>query len=280
MIPDVVYRRLFEEVENNRLLRPLWQAYKEWRVIRRSPYDNIFHCCTPRTASQWLRALFRDPIFHQYTGLGLVAYPTRMGGLGSDVRIPAGVVAAHLYIDYSTYAAIPKPSRFKTIFILRDPRDIVVSYYYAALRSHRMVEEIPQVRAALRQRDKREGLKYVIDTLDGFGLFAAQRQWVQAPMDSRVSLLRYEELAGDNAGFLARLLRELSVQMPAAAFETWSARHRFSEYAGGRRQGQEDEGSHYRRGTAGDSKAHFDADVMHHFRVVTGTTLEELGYEI
>lgn len=33
-------------------------------VKNRAPFDNIYHCCTQKTASQWFRALFNDEVFY------------------------------------------------------------------------------------------------------------------------------------------------------------------------------------------------------------------------
>jgi hypothetical protein len=162
--------------------------------------------------------------------------------------------------------------------VLRDPRDIVTSWYFSALYSHAGVGSIPAKREQLTHLDMREGLKLVIDQIDALGLFDAQRSWLEAAGDPAVAVFRYEELAADNAAFLRKLLDYLEVPMPAQAIADLAARHSFSRHAEGRAQGLEDLHSHYRKGVAGDWKNFFDEDVLGHFEAVAGETARRLGY--
>ena len=44
------------------------------RIENRSPYTNIYYCCTQKTASQWLRSVLNDPIVFKYMGLKVLPY--------------------------------------------------------------------------------------------------------------------------------------------------------------------------------------------------------------
>lgn len=123
-----------------RLLRrsPAIQAalveLKRTRVAQRSPHRNLYHCCTQKTASQWFRRLFTSAMFFDYTGLQMVPYTGQEDAFGLGLRyatitepFPRHTAVAHLYVDRATYDAIPKAPSYKTFFVLRDPRDIVVS---------------------------------------------------------------------------------------------------------------------------------------------------------
>lgn len=255
--------------------------YSSRRIVQRSPYDNIYYCCTQKTASQWFRMVLCDPVVFQYTGLKTFRY--RQMGLREaqfDQPLPRGTIGIHLYVDYPTYAAIPKPDAYKTFFVLRDPRDIVVSWYYSAKFSHKPVDPIPELRRNLEALDLQDGLKYIIDAWDAFGLFEAQRSWMSRPVDeARVQVFRYEDFAADNLQFLKELLDYLEIKIPEREFDVLYGRHKFSQLAKGRRQGVEDPQSHFRKGVSGDWENHFDDSVMTHFRDVTGDLLEVLGYE-
>lgn len=54
---------------------------------------------------------------------------------------------------------------------------------------------------------------------------------------------------------------------------------RFSEITKGRKQGQEDASSHYRKGVAGDWKLHFTPALKDAFKQKYPGMLERLGYE-
>ena len=85
-------------------------------VTHRAPYDNVFHCCVQKTASQWFKAIFSDDIFYQNTGLPAQTYSKV--GLRQDRygAVPLKRVATPLYINHANYLAIPKPKHYRTFF--------------------------------------------------------------------------------------------------------------------------------------------------------------------
>jgi Sulfotransferase domain len=275
-----IQTKLIEFAGHNSVTRPVWRFYRSLRIKQRSPFDNIYHCCTQKTASQWFRGIFADPVFTDYTGLESIPFiDLGLRGTRFERPFPLCSVVTHLYIDYPTYQAIPKPGRYRAFFVMRDPRDAVISWYFSARYSHALLAPIPEMRLALQDMDLHAGLKYIIDRLEEYGSFAAQRSWLDASVDVDVQLFRYEDLARDNREFLHRLLDYLEVPLPAGAFEALYNRHNFARLALGREQGTEDINSHYRKGIVGDWRNHFDDEVTRHFRRVTGDTLERLGYE-
>jgi hypothetical protein len=249
-------------------------------VLRRSPYDNIYHCCTQKTASQWIRAVFLDPIVYQYTGLPV--WPYEQLGLRFarfDAPLPLRTFAAHLYIDYPTFLTIPKPPKFKAFFVLRDPRDIIVSWYFSARYSHLPFEPIPDLRSDLEKLDLTQGLICIINRLEDWGSFQAQRSWMGVDQSQdQVRIFRYEELALDHHDFLRRLFRFLEIDIPTPNLATLGQKHTFERHASGRTQGTEDRFSHYRKGIAGDWRNCFDAVVSAHFTQVTRDLVTVLGY--
>jgi hypothetical protein len=251
------------------------------RVARRSPYDNIYHCCTQKTATQWIRAIFTDPITYKYTGLKVLPYPDwGLRFAHFDGPFPRRTIAATMPIDYPTYLSIPKPARYKTFFVLRDPRDIVVSWYFSAKYSHLPFGRIPGLRDELEKLDLVEGLRYMIDQLEDWGLFWAQRSWMDVAEDREIiEIFRYEDLARDNRSFLQQLFDYLDIVLPEQEFNALFEKHTFEKHSRGRSQGEEDRYSHYRKGTVGDWRNHFDRSTMAYFRGVTQDLLEVLGYE-
>lgn len=261
------------------LKRKSIQLYKRLGlgVDHRSAYDNIFHCCVQKTASQWFKAVFCDEIFYQNTGLSAESYSKV--GLRQDTydAVPVRKVATPLYISYADYLELPKPKTYKTFFVTRDPRDIVVSFYFSTKYSHPLMAYIPKMRKELESMTVPEGLKYATDALEAMGVFEAQRSWAGID-DANCKIFRYEDLAQDNRTFLKDLLRYLEVDIPPAQFDVLYDRQAFTSRTKGRTQGQEDINSHYRKGSAGDWKSYFDEDVMAHFQQVTGDLVDLLAY--
>lgn len=263
----------------------LYELYRRFqskfvKVVRKSPYENIYHCCTQKTASQWLRAIFSDPTVLKYTGLN--AHPYVRLGLNYasfSQPLPAKTIGVHLYIGYPVYLTIPKPSAYKTFFVLRDPRDIIVSWYFSARFSHTLIDPIPDLRKDLKKIDFHEGMKYIIDRLDEWGSFEAQRSWINADEEGgKVRIFRYEDLAGDNLNFLIQLFDYLNILMPEDKLLSLYGRHRFEKHSGLRKQGVEDRYSHYRKGVSGDWRNYFDSSIENYFRKKTEDLLETLGY--
>jgi len=184
-----------------------------------------------------------------------------------------------LYVGYDTYLNIPKPATFRTFFILRDPRDTVISWYFSAKKSHIPVHPIPQLRTGLEKLNQSDGLRYIIDQLGGFGSFDVQRSWMNTQADKAVAVFRYESLVQNPEAFIKQLLGHLNVDLPAQLFNQLLARFSFERFSGGRKPGEEDTRSHYRKGIVGDWKNYFDDRVIAHFQAKTGDLLKVLGYE-
>ncbi|UCF18340.1 MAG: sulfotransferase domain-containing protein [Gemmatimonadota bacterium] len=274
-----VLTKLKREIARHKSLAPLYRLYKRSKIVRWLPYDNLFHCCTQKTASQWFRAVFNDPAFYAYTGFEIEPY--RELGLRQatfDRPFPKRKVVTALYISHPTFLSITKPYPYKAFFVLRDPRDTVVSWYFHGKNSDSQIPPMPELRRELNQLSLHAGLKYMIDRLEEFGSFEAQRSWILEQDADAPKIFRYEDLSRDNPGFLKLLFQYLGVDMPESEFTALVQRHTFKKHSGGREQGQEDQYAHSRKGIAGDWENYFDAGVLEHFRSVTGDTLEILGY--
>ena len=252
----------------------------------RVPYENVYYCCTQRTGSQTLRAVFQHETFWRWSGLRVEPYfEVGLRSARADERLRRAfarqTLACHLYVDYPTYRSIPKPSRYKTFFVMRDPRDAVVSFYYAALVSHTPVYPILRMRADLQPLDKRAGLRYVIDSLAELGFFEAQRSWAsaEAGADENVRVFRYEDRAADESRFLGELLDYLEVPMPDEELEHLASRFSFETVSGGRAKGTEDISHHLRKATPGDWRAQFDDETLAYFEDTTQDLVQVLGYD-
>ncbi|MCP4596124.1 sulfotransferase domain-containing protein [Neptuniibacter sp.] len=238
--------------------------------------DNIYYCCVQKTASQWLRAVFDDPLFNQYTGLAM--HPYRVLGLNTaniTEPFPEKTVVTHLYINNDTYKNIKKSGAYKTFFITRDPRDSVVSWYYSAKYSHKLMDPIPEMRAQLVQLNRDDGLRYIIDKIDSFGYFDAQLSWAK----SGEKVFNYELISRDPEEFLKQLFIFLDIHMVPEDFQQLCHKHSFQKKADGREQGEEDINSHFRKGVVGDWKTHLDQGLLDYLDSKSPNLIEELGYQ-
>lgn len=204
-----------------------------------------------------------------------------MGDRWFTEPFPEKTIVSPMYIDYRCFAGIPKADRYKAFFVMRDPRDIVVSWYYSSRYSHLVMgDDIRRVRESLERVPVDEGLLLSIDLLADYGLFDSLRAWSRAPeLDPDVAVVRYEDLVSERQlEVTSELLRHLDIGLPRAELESLLDGHSFSRVSGGRRQGSEDKRSHIRKGTAGDWKRLFDSAVARRLEERAGDLAQELGY--
>ncbi|ROP28865.1 sulfotransferase domain-containing protein [Couchioplanes caeruleus] len=263
----VVMRRTMLEAHNTRLRLTV-------PVVSRCEYVNIYHCAVRKTASQWIKALFSDPIVYRHSGL--LTYDPRFYNWSHPQVCPRDRVALSLFFSRERFDAIPKPEEHRAFFVLRDPRDMVVSSYFSTRKSHAPMGDIPKVRKELEERPFKDGMLYLIHHLAKKGTFKALRSWATAPDDGAVQLFRYEDLTGPGQREqVDRLMRHCGIVIPQPELTTLLSRYSFSEMNSRAGAGTV---SHYRKGQPGDWRNHFDDDIQEAFAKATGDLIDLLGY--
>ena len=289
-----IHERLLRNQRLRNLVPPRAKlAYAENRVrfrhvVRRSELRNIYHCCVHKTGSQWVRKVFADPEMYRVTGLRTYDYGPRLdvGDRGRrypeisfDRPFPAGRIVSPLYISYEGFVAVPKPGPWRAFFVLRDPRDIVVSWYFSSVSSHptNSSRGMQRTREHLKTLDEEHGLIESVHRLEAYGLFGALRSWSEADMP-QVMLVRYEDLIGtDREHWWKQLLEHCGVSLSEAERDRLLSRYSFRVLSG-RRPGQEDTASKLRKGVAGDWRNHFTPAVRSAFGDETSDLVTRLGY--
>jgi hypothetical protein len=281
-------------------------TYKRLTNIHQSNLNNVYHCCTQRTASQWFANLFSDIRVFRYCALdrfstkkffNLINHPKNIEinaspgyrsklfyfgdsnfGYPDMNPLPNNTIGSPLYVSYPMYKNIPKPNEYKAFFIIRDPRDMVVSWYFSTQYSHRPTRSVEHYRNDLEKLSLQEGLIYSIDILTTEGQFWAQKSWMQSEDDRRVKIFKYEDFANDNYTFMRKLFQYLEFNIPGHELDRLNEAHSFNKLTKGRHQGVEDKSSHYRKGKSGDWKTYFDSSVSNYFSQKTGDLLDVLNY--
>lgn len=263
----VLTRRALLETHNARLRLTV-------PVAARCEYVNIYHCAIRKTASQWVKALFSDPTVYRYSGL--VTYDPRCYHWRGPQVCPPDRIVLSLYISHKSFAAIPKPDNYRAFFVLRDPRDMVVSSYFSTRNSHTPMGDVPRLRKVLRELPQKDGMLYLIDDLAARGRFNLLRSWVNAPSAEAVRHFRYEDLVGeDQHSQVDQLMRHCGIVIPPPELTTLLARYSFSKMNDRKRAGSV---SHYRKGEPNDWRNHFDDDIQEAFAKASGDLVERLGY--
>ena len=198
--------------------------------------------------------------------------------------------------------------------VIRDPRDILVSAYFSHRNSH-WVEGLPHLaehRERLQEASKEEGLLLEMEFSAGALMDMAEWDYARpeilevkmerltadpysAFLDifEHLGLLPAEEPAEAGAltrAWLGRLRNRLSSRphlgslrrpIPVSAETLLGVVYaqRFAAQAKGRRAGEENTQSHYRKGIAGDWVNHFTPAHVDAFKDRFGDILQRLGYE-
>lgn len=277
--------RKFMTVRREQQLRRLWSCFIP--VRHRSCAENVYHCCVWKTASQWIRNVFSSVSVYRNSGLLPYAYEQHEGRDDRalqertfDKAFPLRTVVSPLYINYQSFANLPKPDNYRAFFVVRDPRDLVVSHYFSSRYSHVENPGVMEERARLAGLSEQEGMVVHMQYMDERGIFGALRSWAErSEEESCIELFRFEELVGqDQIQWMKRLLEHCDVRISQEELAAILERLSFARLSGGRKRGEENKHHKYRSGTHGDWRKYFDDRVMRRFEELTGDLAKMFGY--
>ena len=255
----------------------LWaRGYALGAVGRPGGPDNIYFATVQRSGSQWIKSIFNDSRIRQRTGLRV--YPQHRYEWGEfRKRFPKGTFVPGLYVSYDLYDEIRKPEDYRTFFVMRDPRSMVVSWYWAARDTGPLIGKVPEYRSQLEQKPFEEGLLYGIEALAT--RFADLRTWIYHAGDPSVMLVKFEELTAKPKEVFADIMRHCRVDIaPKDLVEILDDYTKDKMRERDMRHRSTGEESHYRqRGSTHDgvfTERHYEA-----FYSATGDLTKLLGYE-
>lgn len=175
--------------------------------------------------------------------------------------------------------------KFKTVVLMRDGRDVMVSYYYHIVYPKKETSEKFNSKICNRIgiEDPREIKKYMCVFIDwaytegfpGWSWSDFVDTWANGENKAVTS---YESLKADCEGELTKLLTTLEFEYDSVKLGFAVDKYSF-ERQSGRTPGQEDVNSFVRKGVVGDWKNHFDSDSAKLFNELAGNQLVVAGYE-
>lgn len=188
-------------------------------LVRRNalpPIANIYAASSPKAGSQWLKALFDHPVVRRHTGL--FTLPQLDYQARPDRTFPLGTFVPGVYASYPEYRRIRHRAAYRTVYLFRDPRDLVVSGYHSAVATHRKVHkrEVEELRDRIRSLPFDEGLLLLIR--DAAPRLREIETWVGVD-DPMVATFRLEDVSADPRGEVDRMLRHCGVQLTPAELE-------------------------------------------------------------
>ena len=286
-MPDI-YRlaRKFINLRREQQLRTLASNFIP--VRHRSAAVNVYHCCVWKTASQWIRNVLSATDVYRYSGLLAYAYEQHEGrddralqNRTFDRPFPLRRIISPLYISFESFEQLPKPLDYRAFFVVRDPRDLVVSHYFSSRYSHVENPGVLDERQRLTDLPEKDGMLVHMRYMADRGIFDALRSWsVGSANNPDHKVLRFEDLVGsDQLQWMKRLTNHCDIQIPVQALDVILKRLSFERLSGGRKQGDENKTHKYRSGQHGDWKKYFDDDMLATFNEITSDLAKLLGYE-
>jgi hypothetical protein len=250
--------------------------------------QNIYHCCVQKSGSQWLSSILSDPMVYKMSHMKVYNPHKDFFSANSVQELilhppPVNKIISPLYIGLEDFLKIPKPLKYKAFFVMRDPRDIVISWYFSAKYSHRKYPPIKKIRKILQTMNDEEAILYLCKTVfkGSLPLYRAMGNWyLHRKENERIIVLRYEELIGEKKiDTFKRLMAHLDMTFTEKDIEHLLEKYHFERFSRGRAAGVENIKSHYRKGVSGDWKNYFSEEHKKIFKEEHGQLLIDLNYE-
>jgi len=238
---------------------------------------NIYHASIQRTGSQWIRKIFSDARIKSSTNM--MVFPQHEYDIHQHrLAFPKYSIIPGLYVRYEQYQRIQKPSKHKTVYIIRDPRNVVLSWYKAMVKKHRPTNESVQYyRNLFDGLSKQKGL---IAAIKAYRIkLEFMRDWVlNSKDDGDLKIFKFEKFTDDPKSFLSSLMAHCNLDVPKKTIKkvvsdySKSKLRKRSDYAS-----SASSGDYSRKKT--DWRNEFNEEVLDYFREITGSLVEQLGYE-
>jgi hypothetical protein len=218
---------------------------------------SIIHITHHKAGSQWVYTVLQNlfPL--------RVVHPQKDSGHFTNCPVLPGRIYPTVYASKAEFDAIPIPGPHRTFVVIRDLRDTLVSAYF----------HYSQHRKDLMNVSKEEGFRLLMETFLHREL-ELQRTWVQAG----VPVFHYEDMMADASGVWRKILDSVGLQVSDSMLEA-ALKYASFEARSGRKPGQEDAKSHYRKGTPGDWKNHLQGELLTLFKQKFAQGLIDTGYE-
>ena len=175
---------------------------------------NIFTGSCPKSGSQWAKALFDHEVVRRHTRL--FTLPQLDYQKRAPRPFPRGTYVPGIYMSYDEFTAIPKPDGHRTVYVFRDPREIIVSSYFSAIETHRRIAGVDEVRAVVSAMPRDEGIHHCIDLMAS--RLREMASWVGVD-DPAVATFRLEDIGAAPATQVPLILEHCAVRLDASELD-------------------------------------------------------------
>jgi Sulfotransferase domain len=279
--PDCAFvgeRRLFENTDGNRrLLEPFlsaeqfseWRDYSSYGILHNEDLDVRFELSRLVSDYLLLKSLSLDQKqLRRETHIGEKIAVTRL-----DDTI---TMLENLVKIYPTA---------KIVHIVRDGRDVAVSQLFHIYRNAKLSGSVPEELAELiKSMEDGQGItsqfsqKYYTDSANNWTVISAKiHELGNSIYGEKFMTLRYEDLARNFNKTVRTMFDFLNLPSSDKTISEIADQTTFEKISG-RKNGQQDAASFYRKGVAGDWKNSMASKDQEIFDLIAGNTLRHFGY--
>jgi hypothetical protein len=206
-------------------LRPILSSRMEYRfrralltpvpVAHRSPYSHVVHAALWKTGSQWIRLILSDPRI--YRGCGLKPYVwdnvREHADLARQFRdAPRAILLASVDTAEAT-AQLVGNNDFKAFFVVRDPRALLVSWYFSTRYTHIPTAGVMAHRAQLEGTDDVEGMALMFEAFCAEFLPVMESWIARGRLDASQQILKFEQLTRQGPAEWVTQLASLGIKV-------------------------------------------------------------------
>lgn len=236
----------------------------------------IVHLTHPKSGSHWVTDVLSDPEV-------LAFAPDVHFKRCEDYRLEywaeqpdhffTGPMFSVTYEEWSRTRSVGD----KAVYVLRDPRDAIVSWTYSFAVSHESQPHIALIRPILLASDLRHRL--MIGAYQYWQSAWIVKSWAGRRQTEFEYPTTFEAILDDEFDEFRKMVDFLGWPVPDDVLRKVVEYHTFERRTRGRKRGTTSEYSHYRSGVPGEWKKHFDRRLGELFENACAGLLVDLGYE-
>lgn len=241
-------------------------------LFRSAKVKRVTHITFHKCGSQWVRDVLVAPEIKAYSHFEDAKLSPNIIHFKWPQQAKRTVLGPVYYAKPADFLATRKRGD-KSIFVLRDPRDRMISYIFSIAFSH-VGSSI--MREPLRSLSTRQKLQFGIYDLGSVS--SVFREWAAFPAHPDVFKTSYERIVENDFEEFKAIMRFLDWPVPDDVLERVVTRLSFKARSG-REPGDVNLHSHYRKGEPGDWRNYFDKSLGAEFERIHPDLLVACGYE-
>lgn len=271
---SIAYPRYYAQLRN---------AQKGYHSINQAPNQSIlFVAGLPKSGTTWLEKMLSSLDGFQSIMIPQAVRYEQQNGESHSFDLPENIFTAfdkalivlklHIHGSAKNFQVLLK-NNLKFVVIYRDLRDVAVSYIFYVQRTayhpeHNIYKNL-DIPTALHQFAKTLLPAYMawIDA------------WYQYETHQLCCMITYEQLKAKPFETFQRVLKHYDLSVPKHEIEEIITQNEFKNLSGGRKNGQTDNQSFFRKGKSGDWVNYFDEAIKQLYKAQMGDFLIRYGFE-